>query len=377
MSEATPEPPAAPEENLGTAAATAGERPPQKLPFCWQPGCLNLLLIAGGLLFLECAGLPLLSLMLLTLFGWPWFLYHTLPQVSVSWGDVTLGVVVLGLIYGTAHLLARWFVRQKHGTAMWPAGRTVRGVLLVVLMFAAGTAMVAGVHQLAWLVTSEEPLFSPNGHANAYRRTQSKNNQKQIGLAMHNFHDSEGALPAGGTVDAWGTPQHSWVTELLPYLDHARLYEQIDLRRPWTDERNRAALQKQLYMLENPGIRDQEPLPDGLAPSHYAANARVCGLGRGMRIQQMKDGTSYTILAGEISTRIPAWGDPFNFRDPALGINGDPGTFGSPWTGGAYILMGDGSVNFLNQDIDPEVLKALSTPHGGDQRVLKQWREQY
>lgn len=365
MSEATPEQPAAPQENLSTAAPTAGERPSKKPLFWHWPGCLNLLLIAGGLLFLECAGLPLLSLMLLTLFGWPWFLYHTLPQVSVSWGDVILGVVVLGLIFGTTHLLAGWFVRQKPGTAMWPAGRTLRGGLLVMLMFAAGTAMVGGVHQLAWLVTSEEPLLY-----NAYqaaRRSQSRNNLKQIGLAMHNFHDRERELPPGGTVNEWGTPQHSWVTLLLPYLEHSALYDQIDLRRPWTDERNRAALQESLYMLESAGLRNQEPLPDGLSPSHYAANARVCGLGQRMRIQEMKDGTSYTILAGEISTEIPAWGDPFNFRDPALGINGEPETFGSPWTGGAYILMGDGAAHFLNHDIDPEVLKALSTPNGGEQ----------
>ncbi len=62
-------------------------------------------------------------------------------------------------------------------------------------------------------------------------------------------------------------------------------------------------------------------------------------------------------------TKILA-GNLRNFRDPALGINQNRRGFGSPFTGGANFLLGDGSARFLSDKIDPKVLKALSTPNG-------------
>ena len=371
MSEATPENAPASTNAPVATAENSQESTPEKPPLWTQQGCLILLIIGGGLLLLECAGLPLLSLLVgfagIVTLGWAWFLYKTLPQVSVSWGDVVLGLLLLGLILGTAHWLAVWFARQRRKLDP-PLTTSLCGTVLVVLMFAAGTTMVAGVHQIAWLAMAEQPFFSPSGIRGAARRAQSRHNLKQIGLAMHIFHDSEGEFPAGGTVDEWGAAQHSWVTQLLPFLDHVALYEEIDHRRPWTDERNRAVFERRLHTIENPGLRSDERLSDGLAPAHYAANARVHGLGRRMRLYEISkaDGSSYTIFAGEISTGIPAWGDPFNFRDPARGVNGEPGAFGSPWRSGTHVLMGDGRVVSVNHDIDPRVLKALSTPDGGE-----------
>ena len=62
----------------------------------------------------------------------------------------------------------------------------------------------------------------------AARRTQCKNNLKQIGLALHNYHDTFSQFPSGFGVTArnssggerWGHSQ--WVT-LLPYVDQAPL----------------------------------------------------------------------------------------------------------------------------------------------------------
>ncbi len=52
----------------------------------------------------------------------------------------------------------------------------------------------------------------------APRRTQCKNNLKQIGLAFHNYHDDHGVFPPAYTVDENGTRLHSWRTLILPYL---------------------------------------------------------------------------------------------------------------------------------------------------------------
>ncbi|HBL48512.1 MAG TPA: hypothetical protein DDZ90_34530, partial [Planctomycetaceae bacterium] len=125
-----------------------------------------------------------------------------------------------------------------------------------------------------------------------------------------------------------------------------------------------------LIVLQSPGMQydftEAEGDATGYKPAHYAANSRVLSANSGMDLRKIKDGTSYTILAGEVRSGIKAWGDPTNFRDPTEGINRNPRGFGSPFTGGAHVLMGDGSVRFLSEDIDPDILKALSTPQGGE-----------
>lgn len=65
----------------------------------------------------------------------------------------------------------------------------------------------------------------------AARRTQCKNNMKQIGLAMHNYHDVTQKFPfgclGGGTGDPHTTGTN-WRTFCLPYIDQAPLYNKLN-----------------------------------------------------------------------------------------------------------------------------------------------------
>ena len=65
----------------------------------------------------------------------------------------------------------------------------------------------------------------------AARRTQCKNNLKQIGLAMHNYHDTFLKFPSGGSGNSqyWGHSQ--WVS-ILPFADQAPLYNQWNFNQP-------------------------------------------------------------------------------------------------------------------------------------------------
>lgn len=56
----------------------------------------------------------------------------------------------------------------------------------------------------------------------AARRTQCKNNLKQIGLAFHNYHDVNNGLPVGQYGCCWGT----WMIGLLPYIEQQALFNQ-------------------------------------------------------------------------------------------------------------------------------------------------------
>jgi len=60
----------------------------------------------------------------------------------------------------------------------------------------------------------------------AARRTQCKNNLKQFGLAMHNYHDSIGCFPYGWQQEIAGASHRrdAWFHRVLPYVEQAPLY---------------------------------------------------------------------------------------------------------------------------------------------------------
>ena len=64
----------------------------------------------------------------------------------------------------------------------------------------------------------------------AAARMSCSNNLKQIGLALHNHHDTTKKLPAGGVQSPAGGYGHSFWVLLLPYLEQDSLYRQLDLK---------------------------------------------------------------------------------------------------------------------------------------------------
>ena len=65
----------------------------------------------------------------------------------------------------------------------------------------------------------------------AARRTQCKNNLKQLGLALHNYHDVYNQFPLTvfGTTQPWAaTSKGSYLIRLLPYIDQAPFFNALD-----------------------------------------------------------------------------------------------------------------------------------------------------
>ncbi|MEZ6060347.1 MAG: DUF1559 domain-containing protein [Planctomycetaceae bacterium] len=87
----------------------------------------------------------------------------------------------------------------------------------------------------------------------AARRTQCRNNLKQIGLALHNYHDVHRTLPSGWIAVLNGQPSphdglsgFGWATMILPYLDQQNLYNQLDLNLAVNDHRNEPFIRKRI-----------------------------------------------------------------------------------------------------------------------------------
>ncbi|QDV51468.1 DUF1559 family PulG-like putative transporter [Gimesia fumaroli] len=220
-------------------------------------------------------------------------------------------------------------------------------------------------------------LFSRNTGREAARRHTSKNNLLQMGLALHQYHETYGIFPPGNTATADGNPSHSWQTLILPYLDHKPIFNQINFEQPWNATENQLVFQTVMPVYLNPVISVLYPeqksstSPEGYGLSHYAGNELVLKQNQGSQIREIKDGMSPTIFAMEIGENFKPWGDPSSTINPSQVFG--PGKKTSQ-EGGNYILMGDGAVRFITKEIDPAILKALSTPNGGEEtrEFLKQ-----
>jgi prepilin-type processing-associated H-X9-DG protein len=341
-------------------------------------------LVSAGLGFLVlvvlgCIGLAWpLDLTIAVVFGWIAFVIRVFPEIRVNWWGVATAVACLVPLAVGSHAFLTWFHGQADGAKegidrRWRWRWTGWLVSGIVLIFVAGLAAGGVAHQVGWLINSPEPLVEGGGGArSAARRAQSTNNLKQIGLALHNYHGEFGTFPPSAAFDRIGRPLHSWQAMILPYLERKDLFDRIHFAIPWDDPHNAEAYRTEFYVYQIPGITNTKDA-NGYALSHLAGNVHLLGGDARWTMKDVTDGEANTVMAGQVVSRFKPWGDPTNWRDPALGINRSPEGFGSPFAGGANFLFVDGSVHFIKDTIDPRVLEALGTPKGGERVSSEQY----
>ena len=197
----------------------------------------------------------------------------------------------------------------------------------------------------------------------AARRSQAKNNLKQIGLAMHNFHDSHRAFPPAANVDKKDKKLLSWRVHILPFIDQNALYQQFHLDEPWDSEHNKQ------FIKQIPGVYVQ-PTHADLAKEGKTVYLVPTGKGmafegnEGMSIRNFLDGTSNTILAVEAHRDAAViWTKP---EELAVDLKNPLKNLKSALAGGFHVLMCDGTVRFISDNIDVNTLKALFTRGDGE-----------
>jgi prepilin-type N-terminal cleavage/methylation domain-containing protein len=235
----------------------------------------------------------------------------------------------------------------------------------------------------------------------AARRTQCRNNMHQLGLALHNYHDAHNVFPPGkGRDAAIGRDVHSWMTCILPYVDEAALYNAYNSSREANIAPNYTVIGSKLAQYWCPSNPDPQ-FHSPYGQTCYAGNqgtvatlntsAGILFYISSIGIRDIRDGTSQTILVGEIDA---PWGNrtcnymkgwaygrySVQVRSTGAPINSYPGiawryssgdtcyayTFGSYHEGGAFMLFADGQVRFLSENIDSTTFKALGSRAGNE-----------
>ena len=215
----------------------------------------------------------------------------------------------------------------------------------------------------------------------AAHSSQSMNNMKLIALALHNYHDVFRTFPAGTVEndDLDVEERLSWMVSILPYMDQAPLYNQIDMKEGYESATNSPLLMSAIPTYLNPSIPEfpgathyvgiggiTEDGPTAKLPSKIAG---VFGYNRSTRVADILDGTSNTIMVADSTGISRTWGQGGastiqSFTQQPY-INGPDG-IGGPNRGKCCIAMGDGSVRFVSENIDPTIVEALSTIQGGE-----------
>ena len=198
----------------------------------------------------------------------------------------------------------------------------------------------------------------------AARRTQCKNNLKQIALALHNYHDTYGSFPPAVTYSADGQPMHSWRVLLLPFLDEAPLYSRYKLDEPWNSPNNSAV------GMSLPAVYACPSHPPGMQPSHthYVAldgPQSVMNSKQPARIRDIVDGTSNTMMVVEAMDSQIQWTEPKDFDISQFGGSAPDG-MSSFHAGGFHATFADGSVRFVSEYLGSQQLQAMSTINGGE-----------
>ncbi|SFJ64672.1 DUF1559 domain-containing protein [Planctomicrobium piriforme] len=220
-------------------------------------------------------------------------------------------------------------------------------------------------------------LFSPSmiHPMEAARRSQCKNNLKQIGLAMHNYNDVYRTFP----LHAGGAPPRSWRVELLPYHEQKALYESYRQSEAWDSPQNRIIGQTLVPNYICPTAKLLQGVSDetGAVWTSYAVAVGAEAIFEANRTRTMReipDGSSNTIMVVEACGQRIVWTEPRDLplASTPLGINlpgpaefQSDGLMSSYHRGSTQVLLADGSARWLSDETSPEVLKQMLQVNDG------------
>jgi prepilin-type N-terminal cleavage/methylation domain-containing protein len=249
----------------------------------------------------------------------------------------------------------------------------------------------------------------------AARRSQCKNNMKQIGIGLHNYHDTFSCLPPdkvnpsnGCTSGSWDNCPGNWAILLLPYIDQAPAYNLLNFGAAYNSGTNMQVFAGPYSVFLCPSNPIQTT-PTGVGgwggscmmhyhavngignfgPSGMANLGPECNNGAdGMffmnshtNFRDVTDGLSNTAMVAEargylptnLTTGLLTPTDGRGLRISAITQFGTPPNGSNRWfaassfhIGGLHVVSGDGGVHFVSQNVSNTVWQAMATKAGGE-----------
>lgn len=186
----------------------------------------------------------------------------------------------------------------------------------------------------------------------AANRNLATNNLRQIGLALHNYHDTYGTFPPAVVNDENGQPLYSGRVLLLPFLEQNGLFQGFDKTKAWDSPENDAVSQATVLAFQDPanttGSRSRADFVFVTGPGTTFDG------GKAARFADVHDGLSQTIGVVQTNSGPDSWAAPGEW-------DASSGAFptGSQPNRGVLVLFLDGSVQSLQPQYASQNLQAL------------------
>ena len=237
----------------------------------------------------------------------------------------------------------------------------------------------------------------------AARQLQCKNQLKQIGIALHGYHETNGCLPAGWQSESSKHSIYGWAVPILPYLEQQAVYSHIDRNQVLGHSSNQLVCRTSLAGFLCPSdifdltfmLYQEVPADNAVTPLIELPTASYVGVygtieaddgnppppGDGTFLQErpvsfahLQRGLSNTIIVGERTmAMVPStWlGVEIAGEDAACRLVGSAMTgpncklcdeceFSSRHPGAANFLWGDGSVRLVSESIDTGIYQLMA-----------------
>lgn len=283
----------------------------------------------------------------------------------------------------------------------------------------------------------------------AARRMTCQNHLRQIGLALHNYHDTYKSFPPGGfrymgpspsssnEHTAFGATSHSYLVTILPQVEFSSIADQFNTIQGWRGKPNRRVVTTipPVYQCPSAPLTHSDHTDETIIDSsdnvigpmfagHYVGNMGPIGsgyqkfckknsdsgsapncdsvnevsnqgvLGANSKVgfRDITDGTSNTIMVGELSTNEYPTGAPAprawsrGCADHSCGMsknvkfginiqgfvsgNFNNMSFSSMHPGGTQVLLSDSSVKFVSENIDMDIYLATASRNGNEVLTL-------
>ena len=198
------------------------------------------------------------------------------------------------------------------------------------------------------------------GTATAADRQASMRKLKMLALAMHSYHDQYGLFPPAAVRSKDGKALLSWRVLLLPYVDEQKLFQEFKLDEAWDSPHNKKLLSRMPDIYAAPGVKTNEPYTTFYQV--FTGKGTIFEGPRGLRITDITDGTSTTILMIEAAQPVP-WTKPadlpYDAKKPLPALGGI-------FPDGFHYALADGSASFCKRRFRERILRLMITCSDGD-----------